>query len=115
MATRISTRINLTYHGREILRQEPLPGIEGHISYSFLDSLWASLDTRYSARGTTSVDDIDQNNAQRNFIIGSELNVTLSAHHSVVLEFAKAPVHRNGPALTGFSVRYDFAWESRRK
>jgi len=106
---------NLSYHRREILRQEPLPGIEGHISYSFLDNLWASLDTRYSLHAATSVDGIDQNNAQRNFILGSELNLALSAHHSVVLEFAKALAHRNGPALTGFSVRYDFTWESHRK
>ena len=106
---------NLSYHGRETLRQGPLPGIEGHISYTLLDSLWASLDTRYSARAATSVDGIDQNNAQRNFILGSELNLALSAHHSVVLEIARALVHRNGPALTGFSVRYDFTWDNHRK
>jgi len=44
---------NTTYHGQEILRQEPLPGLEGHISYSFSDRVWASLDGRYSFRATT--------------------------------------------------------------
>src|SRR5215469_1512976 len=39
---------NTSYHGKEILRQQPMPGVEGHISYSFNDSIWASLDTRYS-------------------------------------------------------------------
>jgi hypothetical protein len=29
---------NTSYHGREILRQDPLPGFEGHISYSFNDN-----------------------------------------------------------------------------
>jgi len=106
---------NLSFHGGEVLEQEPLPGIEGHISYSFLDSVWASLDTRYSFRGATVVDGINQNNAQRNFILGSELNVIFNAHHSMVLEIAKALVHRNGPALIGFSVKYDFTWENHRK
>jgi len=58
---------NTSYHGREILRQHALPGLEGHISYSFIDSLWASLDARYSFRGTTFVNGVNQNNAQQNF------------------------------------------------
>ena len=101
---------NTSYRGREVLRQEPLPGVEGHISYSFSGNLWASLDTRYSFRGTTFLNDVDQSNAQKNFILGSELNISLNSRNSLVLEFAKALVHRNGPALTGFSVRYDYIW-----
>jgi len=101
---------NTTYHGKELLRQEPLPGVEGHISYSFNGSIWASLDTRYSFRGTTIVDGVPQNNAQQNFILGTEVNVSLNARNSLVFEFAKAPVHNNGQALTGFSVRYDYTW-----
>ena len=47
-------------HGRHflswkgILRQQALQRLEGHISYSFTNSLWASLDTRYCFRGSTS-------------------------------------------------------------
>ena len=101
---------NTSYRGREILRQDPLPGVEGHISYSFSDNLWASVDTRYSFLGTTFLNDVDQSNAQKNFVLGSELNASLNSRNSLVLEFAKAVVHRNGPALTGFSVRYDYIW-----
>jgi len=101
---------NTSYHGREILRQHPLPGIEGHISYSFNDSVWVSLDTRYSWRGATLVNGIDQKNAQQNFILGSEMNVALSPRNSLLVEFAKALVHQNGPALVGFSVKYDYTW-----
>ena len=101
---------NTSYHGKEILRQEPLPGLEGHISYSFNDSLWASLDTRYSFRGPTYVDTVNQNNAQQNFILGSEVNVSLNPRNSLVFEFAKALVHNNGPAVVGFSVKYDYTW-----
>jgi len=101
---------NTSYHGREILRQEPLPGIEGHISYSFNDNIWASLDTRYSSRGTTVLDGVSQNNVQQNFILGCEMNVSLNSRNSLVFEFAKALVHHNGPALVGFSVKYDYTW-----
>jgi hypothetical protein len=101
---------NTTFHGREILRQQPLPGFEGHISYSLNDRIWVSLDTRYSFRGTTFVDGIDQNNAQQNAIVGSEVNVTMNSRSSLLLEFGKALVHQNGPAFTGFAVKYDYAW-----
>jgi hypothetical protein len=101
---------NTSYHGTEILRQEPLPGLEGHISYAFSDSIGVSLDTRYSFHGTTFLDGITQNNAQQNFILGSEINITLNARNSLTFEFAKAVVHQNGPTLVGFSVRYDYTW-----
>ena len=101
---------NISYHGREILGQQPLAGLEGHLSYSFSDNLWASIDTRYSFRGTTFLNSVNQNNAQQNFILGSEINVSLSLRNSLVLEFAKAVVHQNGPALVGFSVKYDYTW-----
>src|SRR5215469_366546 len=85
---------NTSYHGAEILRQEPLPAIEGHISYSLISSVWASLDTRYSFRGSTLVDGVNQNNSQHNFILGTELNVSLNRQNSFVFEFSKALVHR---------------------
>ena len=101
---------NTSYHGREILRQHALPGIEGHISYSFIDSLWASLDARYSFRGSTLVNGVNQNNAQQNFGLGSEVNVSLNPRNSLVFEFENALVHQNGPALSGFAVKYNYSW-----
>ena len=101
---------NSSYQGKEILRQEALPGLEGHISYSFNERIWASLDTRYSFRGTTSVDGVSQNNAQQNFIVGSELNISLSPQNSLTFVFAKAIVHQNGPTATAFSIKYDYTW-----
>jgi hypothetical protein len=101
---------NTSYRGREILRQESLPGFEAHISRSLNDRFWASLDTRYSFRATTFVDGIDQNNPQQNFILGTELNAALGRQNSMVFEVGKSLVYRNGPALTGFSVKYDYTW-----
>jgi len=101
---------NTSYQGREILRQQPLPGFEGHISYALNDKLWVSADSRYAFRGSTSVSGVDQDNPQRNVILGSEMNVTINSRNSLLFEFAKAVVHQNGPALVGFSVKYDFTW-----
>jgi Putative MetA-pathway of phenol degradation len=102
---------NKAYHGVEILRQLPLAGIEGHISYSFTPSVSASFDTRYSFAGETFVDGVNQSNAQQNLILGSELTVSPGSQNNyLVLEFGKGLVHRNGPAYTGIGVRYVFSW-----
>lgn len=101
---------NTSYRGRESLGQHPLPGAEGHISYSFNNSVWASLDVRYSGRGVTFVNGISQNNPQQNFIVGSELNLSVNSRNSFVLTFGKALVYRNAPAALGFSIRYDYLW-----
>ena len=101
---------NTSYRGKEILRQEALPGLEGHISYSFNERIWVSLDTRYSFRATTFVDGVSQNNGQQNFVLGNELNISLSPQNSLTFVFAKAIVHQNGPTATGFSIKYDYTW-----
>jgi hypothetical protein len=101
---------NTSYRGREILRQEPLVGLEGHISYSFTESLWLSFDTRYSFRGATFVNGADQNNAQQNVIVGSEMNVSINSRHSLLFEIGKVAVHQNSPDVVGFSVKYDYTW-----
>jgi hypothetical protein len=102
---------NSAYQGRMVLRQEALPGIEGHISYSFNDSVWASADTRYSFLGTTTVDGANQNDAQHNFIVGSQVNVSINSRNSLTFEFSKAFVYQHGEAFTGFAVRYFYSWE----
>lgn len=101
---------NTAYRGMEILKQRPLPGVEGHLSYSFNDAVWASLDTRYSFRGDTLVNGINQNNAQQNFVLGSEVNISLNTRNALIFEYAKALVHQNGPSVGGFTVRYDYTW-----
>jgi hypothetical protein len=94
---------NTAYHGREILRQEPLFGVEGHVSYSFNDSVWVSLDTRYAFRGGTD-------DSQRNFLLGTEMTAAITPRNSLIYAFAKALVHENAPAATGFGVRYQYLW-----
>lgn len=101
---------NTSYQGAEILRQEPLPGLEAHISYSVTPSFWASLDTRYAFRGETIVNGRELNNAQENFIVGTEANWSPNSHNSLNVVFAKAVVHRNAPASTSVSAGYTYSW-----
>jgi hypothetical protein len=101
---------NTSYQGAEILQQEPLPGLEVHISYSVTPSFWVSLDTRYAFRGETVVDGQAQNNAQQNLTLGTEANWSPNSHNSLDIVFAKALLHVNAPAATSVSVSYVYSW-----
>ena len=101
---------NTAYHGVEVLRQEPLLGVEGHLSYSATKSVWASLDTRYAFRGETVLDGLAQNNSQQDLIVGAEVHWLPNSHNSLGLVFAKALVHRSAPDYTGVVVKYAYSW-----
>jgi hypothetical protein len=101
---------NTRYHGVEVLRQEPLPGIEAHLSHTFSPKFWASLDSRYAYRGDTFVDDVDQHETQDNLVVGTEAGWSPTEQSSWVLVLAKALVHRNAPAFTGAVLKYVYSW-----
>jgi hypothetical protein len=101
---------NSAYRGAQTLQQQPLPGFEGHISYSFFESLMVSLDTRYSFGGDTSINSMGQNSPQKNFILGSEVLWSLNERNSLRLVLAKALVHQNGPSISGITLKYDYYW-----
>ena len=101
---------NTSFQGTEILHQEPLPGLEAHLSYSVTPGLWVSLDTRYAFRGETVVDGVEQNNSQENLTLGTEASWAPTSHAALNVVFAKALVHRNAPAFTGVSVSYVYSW-----
>jgi hypothetical protein len=102
---------NTEYHGKEILRQEPLPGLEAHISYNITPNLWVSLDANYAVRGTTFVDGVDQNDAQRNLTVGSETYWTVNSRNSIALLFAKSVVHENAAIFTAVALKYFYSWD----
>jgi hypothetical protein len=106
---------NTAFQGMEILHQEPLPGVEAHLSYSVTPSLWVSLDTRYAFRGETVVDGLEQNNPQENLILGAEASWAPDSHNSLDIVFAKALVHKNAPAFTGVSLSYIYSWSGGHK
>jgi len=101
---------NTAYRGKEVLRQDPLAGVETHISYGFAPSLWASLDARYAFRGDMFVDRVDQHDPQEGVIMGSEAAWSPTSRSSVVLVFAKAIVHKNAPDYTGVLVKVAYSW-----
>ena len=87
-----------------------MPGLEGHLSYSFTADLWASLDASYAFRGNTVVDGVDQNDSQKNLTIGTEASWSPNPRNSMAFVLAKSVVHENAPAYTGIAIKYFCTW-----
>jgi hypothetical protein len=102
---------NTEYHGTQILRQEPLPGVEAHISYNMTPNLWVSLDANYAFRGNTVVEGVDQNDAQKNLTVGTETYWTVNSRNSIAFLFAKSVVHENAPISTQVALKYFYSWD----
>jgi hypothetical protein len=101
---------NTAYRGREILRQEPLPGLEGHLATPSPPPSGLQRMFRYAFRGDTLVDGGDENDSQQDIIVGSEVSVALNARHSLLFVFAKALLHQNAPASTTFAIKCIYSW-----
>jgi Putative MetA-pathway of phenol degradation len=101
---------NRSYQGIEVLRQEPLPGLETHLSHDFTPHFWMSLDVRYAFLGDTFVNGTDQDSPQQMLTLGSEASWSPSDSQSIEFVFASAVVHKNAPAATGVSIRYTYSW-----
>ena len=53
---------------------------------------------------------MNQNDGQRNLILGSEWIFSLNTRNSLSLVLAKAVLNDNGPAVTGLSIKYEYFW-----
>jgi hypothetical protein len=101
---------NTEYHGREVLRQDPLPGVELHLSHDFTHTLWASIDLRYAFRGYTVVDGQNQDDGQELLIAGAEATWSPASNHTFVFLLAKSMVYRNAPSETLVGLKYAYHW-----
>jgi hypothetical protein len=101
---------NTEYHGTEILRQEPLPGVELHFSHDLTRTIWASFDLRYSFRGDTIVEGSNQNDAQELLVAGAEASWSPGPNYSFVLLMAKSLVYRNAPSESLVALKCAYRW-----
>jgi hypothetical protein len=64
--------------GTEVLGQDPLFKVEGHLTRDVTDKLWLSGDAMYTSGGETKIDGEPQDNAQTTFALGFTVGFELS-------------------------------------
>lgn len=76
--------------------QDPVFGLEGHITRNFGRNLWAALDATYEFGGETSTDGVARGDAQEVLTLGATLGVSLTSSVALRLSYDEV-VYSNVP------------------
>lgn len=90
--------------GAEKVKQDPLFGIEGHITHNFNRRFWASADLLYRQGGATTTDGADDNNRQRTLGLGATAGIVLSGSATLKLTYGESTYH-NDDGVDGWLFR----------
>jgi hypothetical protein len=103
------TKNNSFFNGNS-LSQEPLLALQIHIIHEFQPGLWAAVSIGRSGGGETIINDLKQDNLQRNSRFGAALAIPLSGPHSLKLVFTSGVTTRYGADFTTFGLAYQYRW-----
>lgn len=92
------------------LEQNPLFGLESHISYSFSDRFWASFDACYASGGETKVNGSSRDNKQNTTTLGVTLTAALTNSLNLQLAYTDVVDANNGPDFSGVTIMFQLGW-----
>lgn len=92
-----------------VLSQEPIFGVEGHITRNFGNSIWAALDGYYETGGETSYDGFAQDDAIENLSLGATLGLVFSPNLAMRLSYREL-VYSDVPDSSGRAVELTSAF-----
>ncbi len=82
--------------GVDVTSQDPIFGVEGHITRNFGNSVWAALDGYYEIGGETYWDGVAQGDGQETLALGATLGLVLSPSVAMRLSY-REQVYSNVP------------------
>lgn len=80
----------------DVTSQDPIFGIEGHITRNFGNSVWAALDGYYQIGGDTSWDGVPQGDGEETLALGATLGLVFSPSLAMRLSY-REQVYSNIP------------------
>ncbi len=101
------------YPGGSVRRQDPLPTLQAHVSYTFRPRLWLAFDSTWYAGGATAVNNGSPSASQNNSRVGITLSLPLGKRQSLKVAYGAGATARTGTKFSGVSVAYQFMWFDR--
>ncbi len=94
--------------------EAPIGSFEGHLSYSFTNRLWVSLDGNFWTGGVTSLSGIrNLDTKQTSSRIGGTASIPFSKRQSVKVSYSNGTYIRFGGNYQNLSVGYQYTWIGR--
>ncbi len=80
----------------DVTSQDPIFGVEGHITRNFGNSVWAALDAYYETGGETSADGVAQGDGKDELSLGATLGLVLSPSFAMRFSYRES-VYSSAP------------------
>ena len=101
---------NDRFLGQSRRAQKPLASIQGGVIYTLRRRMWVSGNATFYAGGNTVLNDVTNDDRQKNSRIGATCSLPLTQQQSVKIAWAKGVTARIGGNLNTIAVGWQYAW-----
>jgi hypothetical protein len=101
---------NPDFFGGVHREQDPMPTLQGHVSYTFRPQLWLALDTTYYFGGETSANGVPADDRKENSRVGLTLSLPVGRGNSIKFNFSKGATARLGSNFTTYGIGWQHTW-----
>lgn len=98
------------YPGNAVRTQEPMGTFQAHFSYNINPRFWVALNTTYYVGGTSSINDLYNDDRQSNARVGITSVFPVGKYNSLKLAASTGAVVRVGQDFTTISIGWARSW-----
>jgi hypothetical protein len=95
------------FPGSSVRRQDPIFGVQSHVSYTFRRRYWVAINGTWYSGGRSSIDGVDKEDLQRNTRLGATLSIPVGARQSIKIAYSTGATTRTGADFQTFTL----AWQ----
>jgi hypothetical protein len=107
------TENNRFFPGNSIKQQDPLTGLQLHVSYTVRPRLWLALDSTWYGGGDSSINGGPSTGRQSNSRAGVTCSLPLGKMQSVKISYSNGVTARVGSKFNTVAVSWQFLWFDR--
>jgi len=100
---------NEDFFGGQLLEQDPIYSLQGHLVYSFSSGIWAALTGTYFTGGRTTIDGVE-NDLQKATRAGVTLALPVNRRHSIKLYASTGLSIRTGTDFDAIGAAWQYRW-----
>jgi hypothetical protein len=90
--------------------QDAIYSVQGHVIYAFAGNIWVSVGLTYFTGGSTTVEDVSNDDLQNNWRGGITLALPINRYHSVKIFGNSGVSTRTGTDYDSLGVAWQYRW-----
>lgn len=102
------------FPGESMRRQDPLPALQAHVSYTIRPRMWLALDSTWYGGGASRVNDRPPSDRLNSARLGATLSVPMGKRQSLKVSYSKGAFAQRGGNFSTLAVAWQFLWFDRR-